>query len=181
VKSKVERKEYLLDEVAEEETKLELVLERLGLSRKKRVDSRLNKATRLIKGIWLGIEEEKSELKKINVELEKELARSRTDALKEVRQLKASHAVAIGQLQLEFKANLDEVVKERDRLGRHLMLKGYSEEEVDAIKADTYVEEEDEEEVKAVGIVDCLDGVSRQMVLTIKGMTSSSSKVVVRW
>ncbi|KAF6138575.1 hypothetical protein GIB67_032469 [Kingdonia uniflora] len=45
----------------------------------------------LVKGIWLGIEDEKSELKKENIKLEKELSRSRTDALKEVRQLKASH------------------------------------------------------------------------------------------
>ncbi|KAF6134596.1 hypothetical protein GIB67_025711 [Kingdonia uniflora] len=292
VKYKVERKESLLDEVAEEETELELVLEGLSLSRKKRVDSRSNKVrkaqssrsmagvdegkrqvsgeearanfsktprtgrsvqpnpakpckialkypkkrmlkalptsgttrsgkvakdkrrrvkpsgesgemvverqstavddlkeveeraklavlhgeentskmvARLVKGIWLGIEEEKSELKKANVELEKELARSRTDALKEARQLKASHTVAIGQLQVETKANLDEIVEERDRLGHHLMLKGYSEEEVDAIKADTYVEKEDEEEAEAVGIVDGLDGVSRQTVLKNQG------------
>ncbi|KAF6158243.1 hypothetical protein GIB67_028667 [Kingdonia uniflora] len=99
----------------------------------------------LVKGIWLGIEDEKSDLKKANVKLEKELARSRTDALK---------------------------------LGRHLMLKGYYEEEEDAIKADTYVEEEYEEEAEAVGIVDDLHGVSRQTVLNNKGITSSSQKAV---
>ncbi|KAF6158988.1 hypothetical protein GIB67_042069 [Kingdonia uniflora] len=104
VKSTVERKESMLDEVVEE-TKLELVLEGLCVAR-------------LVKGIWLGIEEEKSELMKENVELEKELAQSRTNALKEARQLKASHAVAIGQLEMEIKANLDEMVEERDRLGR---------------------------------------------------------------
>ncbi|KAF6167509.1 hypothetical protein GIB67_031710 [Kingdonia uniflora] len=192
VKSKVERKESLLDEVAVEETKLELLLEELGLSRKKRVDSRSKKkrmlkalpasgitgsgevskdirkrvkplgesrekvaegrsttvddlkeveertrlavlhgeedtskmVARLVKGIWLGIEEEKSELMKANIKLEKELTRSGTDALKDVRQLKASHVVAIGQLQVETKANLDEMVKEHDRLVHHLMLKG---------------------------------------------------------
>ncbi|KAF6177140.1 hypothetical protein GIB67_025477 [Kingdonia uniflora] len=123
----------------------------------------------LVKGIWLSIEEEKSKLKKANVELEKELARSRTDALKEVRQLKASHAVAIGQLQVETKANLNEIVEERDRLGRHLIMKGYSEEEVDAIKAGTYTMEEDEEEAEAVGIVDGLDGVFHQTVLNNQG------------
>ncbi|KAF6137102.1 hypothetical protein GIB67_030866 [Kingdonia uniflora] len=58
VKSSVERKESLLDKVAEEKTELELVLEGFGLSRQKRVDSRLNKVARLVKGIWLGIEEE---------------------------------------------------------------------------------------------------------------------------
>ncbi|KAF6161604.1 hypothetical protein GIB67_009483 [Kingdonia uniflora] len=99
----------------------------------------------LIKGIWLGIEEEK------------------------IRQLKASHAVVISQLQVETKANLDEMAEEHDRLGRHLMLKGYSEEEVDAIKADTYAEEEDEEEAEAVGTVDGLDGISRQTVLDNQG------------
>ncbi|KAF6149238.1 hypothetical protein GIB67_026094 [Kingdonia uniflora] len=123
----------------------------------------------LVKGIWLGIEEEKSELKKANVELEKEIARSKTDVLKEVRQLKASHAVAIGQLQVKTKANLDEMVEECDKLGRHLMLKVYSEEEVDAIKPDTYVKEEDKKKVEAVGIVDGLDGVSRQTVLDNQG------------
>ncbi|KAF6140630.1 hypothetical protein GIB67_013923 [Kingdonia uniflora] len=225
VKSIVERKESLLDKVAKEETELELVLKGLGLSRKKRVDSRSNKVrkaqstrsmamvddgkrqescweallassttgsseitkdkrrrfepsgesgekivegrsatvddlkeveerarlavpqgeedthkmvARLIKEIWLGIEEKGSELMKVNVELEKELARSRTDTLKEVRQLKASHTVAIGQLQVETKANLDEMVEERDRLGHHLILKGYSEEDMDAIKTGTY-------------------------------------------
>ncbi|KAF6142443.1 hypothetical protein GIB67_039407, partial [Kingdonia uniflora] len=93
VKSKVERKESLLDEVAEKETKLKLVLAGLSLSRKKRVDSRSNKVARLVKGIWLSIEEEKS----------------------------------------------------------------YSDEDVDAIKADTYTEKEDEEEAEAVGTVDGLD------------------------
>ncbi|KAF6152453.1 hypothetical protein GIB67_035521 [Kingdonia uniflora] len=86
-----------------------------------------------------------------------------------VRQLKASHAMAIGQLQVETKANLDEMVEERDRLGRYLMLKGYSEEKVDVIKANTYVEEEDEEETEAVGIVGGLDGISRQTVLDNQG------------
>ncbi|KAF6135835.1 hypothetical protein GIB67_028154 [Kingdonia uniflora] len=215
VKSKVKRKESLLDKVAEEGTKLELVLEGLCLSKKKKVDSRLCRplvplevvrsrkirgggsnprgsqekvaewrsamvddlkevkewarlailyeeedtskmVAHLVKGIWLGIEEEKSELKKANIKLDKELAQSRTDALKENRHLKASHAVEIGQLQVESKANLDEMVEEHDRLGRHLMMKSYYEEEVDAIKADTYAEEE----AKMVGIADGLDGVS---------------------
>ncbi|KAF6148464.1 hypothetical protein GIB67_038819 [Kingdonia uniflora] len=165
VKSTVERKKSLLDEVAEEETELELVLEGLGLSRKKMVDSKSDKVTRLVKGIWLGIEEKKSKLKKAKNELEKDLAQAKTEAMKEVRQLKASHIVTIGQLHVKAKANLDEIVEERDKLGRHLMLKGYSEEEVDAIKADTYVEEGEDEEAEMVGVVDGLDGVSRQTVL----------------
>ncbi|KAF6139425.1 hypothetical protein GIB67_026267 [Kingdonia uniflora] len=216
VKSTVERKESLLDEVAEEKTELELFglaepcqteqsiskvsekwilkalptsgttgsgevakdkrrrVEPSGVSGEKVTEGRSTAVddlkeveegarlavlhgeedtskmvAHLVKRIWLGIVEEKIDLKKANAELEKELARSRTDALKEVRQLKASHAAVIGQLQVETKANLDEMVEERDRLGRHLMLKGYSE-EVDSIKADTYVEEEDEEEAEAV-------------------------------
>ncbi|KAF6141105.1 hypothetical protein GIB67_006550, partial [Kingdonia uniflora] len=108
---------------------------------------------RLVKRIWLEIEEEKSELKKAN-------------------------------LQVETKANLEEMVKECDILGHHLILKGYSEEEVDAIKADTYVEEEDKEEVVAVGIVDGLDGISRQTVLDNQGddveLQEGGSEKVVR-
>ncbi|KAF6157076.1 hypothetical protein GIB67_041537 [Kingdonia uniflora] len=123
---------------------------------------------RLVKGIWLGIEEEKSELKKVKSELEKDLAQAKTEAMKEVRKLKATHAVAIGQLQVEAKANLDEIVEERDRLGCHLMLKGYSQVEVDAIKAETYVVVEDEE-AEVVGVVDGLDGVSCLTVLDNQG------------
>ncbi|KAF6165417.1 hypothetical protein GIB67_017899 [Kingdonia uniflora] len=149
VKSTVERKESFLDKVAEEETELKLVV-------------------RLVKGIWPGIEEQESELKKAKSELEKNLARAKTDSLKEVKQQKVAHAMAIGQLQVEAKANLDEMAEERDRLGHHLMLKGYSQEEVDTIMADTYVEEE-EEEAEVLGVVDDLDGVSPQKVLDIQG------------
>ncbi|KAF6174422.1 hypothetical protein GIB67_024444 [Kingdonia uniflora] len=94
--------------------------------------------SRLVKGIWIGIEEQASELKKAKSELEKNLARAKKEALKEV------------------------------RLGRHLMLMGYSQEEVDAIKANTYVEEE-EEEAEVLGVVDGLDGVSPQTVLDNQG------------
>ncbi|KAF6146843.1 hypothetical protein GIB67_018496 [Kingdonia uniflora] len=203
IKSTVERKESLLDEVAEEESELELVLEGLGLSGKKRVDSKSNmvrkaqstrsmvgvnegkkQVARLVKGIWLSIEEEKFEPKKAKSELEKELARAKIEAIKEVRQLKASHAMAIGQLQVEVKANLDEMVEKRDRLGRHLMLKRYSEEEVDAIKADTYLEEGDDEEAEVVGVADGLDGASFQTVLDNQGdnvkLPEGGSKKVVR-
>ncbi|KAF6166236.1 hypothetical protein GIB67_031020 [Kingdonia uniflora] len=61
------------------------------------------------------------------------------------------------------------MVEERDRLGRHLMLKGYFEEEVDTIKADTYVKEGDDEEARVVGVVDGLDGAFRQTVLDNQG------------
>ncbi|KAF6138100.1 hypothetical protein GIB67_033514, partial [Kingdonia uniflora] len=219
VKSTVERKESLLDEVAEEETELELVMGELGLSRKKRVESKSKKVAkaqsarsmtsadegekvvegqsislddvneveegawlailqgkedtgqmvaRLVKGIWLGIEEQEFELKTTKSELEKNLARAKIDPLKEVKQLKATHAVVIGQFSVEAKANLDKTAKERDRLGHHLILRGYSQEEVDAIKADTFAKE-DEEEVGVLGVVDCLDGVFSQIVLDNQG------------
>ncbi|KAF6147456.1 hypothetical protein GIB67_022116 [Kingdonia uniflora] len=93
--------------------------------------------TRLVRGIWLGVEEEKFELKKVKIELEKKVARVKAYTLKEVKKLEALkgfHAVAIGHLQVEARANLEEVVAERERLGRHLMLKGYFEDEVDAIR-----------------------------------------------
>ncbi|KAF6145558.1 hypothetical protein GIB67_037591, partial [Kingdonia uniflora] len=123
---------------------------------------------RLVKGIWRGIKEQESELEKANNELEKNLALAKTDALKEVKQLKATHAMVIGQLQVEAKANLDETAEECDRLGRHLMLKGYSQEKVDTIKSDTYAEEE-EKEAEVLGVVDGLDGVYPQMVLDNQG------------
>ncbi|KAF6170977.1 hypothetical protein GIB67_014794 [Kingdonia uniflora] len=94
------------------------------------------------------------------------------DDLKEVEErarLAALHEEEDTSKMMEVRANLDEMVEERDRLGRHLMLKGYSEEEVDAIKADTYVEEGGDEKVEVVGAVDGLDGVSYQMVLDNQG------------
>ncbi|KAF6139765.1 hypothetical protein GIB67_024042, partial [Kingdonia uniflora] len=145
------------------------VKERAKLAALHREEDTSKMVVHLVKWIWLSIEEEKSKMKREKSELEKVLARAKTKAMKEVRQLKTSHIVAIGQLQVKAKGNLDEVVEERDRLGRHLMLKGYSREEVDAIKADTYVEEEDEEEAEAVGVVDGLDGVSCQTVLDNQG------------
>ncbi|KAF6165653.1 hypothetical protein GIB67_000827 [Kingdonia uniflora] len=120
---------------------LKEVEERARLAVLYREEDSRKMVARLIKGIWLSIEEEKSELKKANIELEKELARSRTDALKEVRQLKT-------------KASFD-----AERL---------FDEELNVIKADTYVEEEDEE-AETVGIMDGLDGISHQMVLDNQG------------
>ncbi|KAF6134030.1 hypothetical protein GIB67_038321 [Kingdonia uniflora] len=159
VKSTVERKESLFDEVAEEETELKLALGELGLSRKKRVKSRSKKvakaqSTRLMTGVDKRTRETsgdevrakthgsgslsqlnlskskiahkfpKRQIKKalpassttVKSELEKNLARAKTDALKEVKQLKVAHAIAISQLQVEAKATLDEMAEERDRL-----------------------------------------------------------------
>ncbi|KAF6135855.1 hypothetical protein GIB67_028174 [Kingdonia uniflora] len=213
VNSTVERKECLLDEVVEEETELELVLGELGLSRKKRVESRSKKVAKalstrsvtgtdegtrqtsgdkvtegqsvsgddlkeveeraklailqgkedtnymvahLIKGIWLGIEEQESELKKVKSELEKNLARAKIDALKEVKQLKAAHTLAIGQLQ----------------------------EEVDVIKADTYAEEEVEEAevVKEMSLWnnDLESGLARE-IETSKALLSAQTELQARF
>ncbi|KAF6173495.1 hypothetical protein GIB67_041028 [Kingdonia uniflora] len=138
VKSQVERNRLLLDEVAEEVAELELVLEEHGLSRKKRVGSRSKKVT---------------EGQPVTV-----------DDLKEVEE-RARLAALHGEeytskmMQIEGRSKLDETVEECDRLGCHLMLKGYFEEEVDAIKADTYVEEGDDGEVEVVRVVDGLDNV----------------------
>ncbi|KAF6157951.1 hypothetical protein GIB67_015267 [Kingdonia uniflora] len=129
--------------------------------------------------IWLGVEEEKSKLIKVKVEHGKNVARVKADSLKEAKKLealKASHTVMIGHLQAEARVNLEEMEAERERLGCHLMFKGYYEEEVDAIKEDTYVEEGDDEEV-VVGVADGFEGVSRQ---TTMGMTPSCQRARMR-
>ncbi|KAF6150348.1 hypothetical protein GIB67_034047 [Kingdonia uniflora] len=194
VKSKVERKESLLDEVAEEETKLKLVLEGLDSAQPNpampsKIDLKYPKKWMLkalptsgTTGSAEVTKDKRGRVKPAGESGEKvtEGRSAAMDDLKEVEErarlavlhgeedmskmLKASHAVTIGQLQVETKANLDGMVKELDRLGCHLMLKGYSEEDMDTIKADTYAEEEDEEEAEAVGIVDGLDGISLQTV-----------------
>ncbi|KAF6175835.1 hypothetical protein GIB67_003323 [Kingdonia uniflora] len=83
---------------------------------------------------------------------------------------------------VEAKTNLYEMAEERDKLGRHLMLKGYSQKEVDVIKAETYAEEE-EGEAEVLGVVNGLDGVSPQTVLNNQGddvelLVDGSEKVV---
>ncbi|KAF6148055.1 hypothetical protein GIB67_024230 [Kingdonia uniflora] len=131
-------------------------------------------AARLMKGICLGVEEERVELKRKKVELERNVAQLKFDLSKEGKQLealKASQVVEINKLQAEPNVDLEEAVAERDRLGHHLMSKGYSEDEVDAIRADTYMEEDEGKEIEdiATGIVDGLDGVSPQMVRDNQG------------
>ncbi|KAF6169452.1 hypothetical protein GIB67_021455, partial [Kingdonia uniflora] len=142
VKSTVERKESLLDEVAVEEAKLEHIkgggAKPSGESEEKADEGRSASA---------------DDLKEIEERIRLAVLQGEEDMSKMV----------------EAKANLDEMVKERDRLGRHLILKGYSEEEVDTIKANTYIEDEDEEKAEVVGVMEGLDGVSRQMVLDNHG------------
>ncbi|KAF6144250.1 hypothetical protein GIB67_024477 [Kingdonia uniflora] len=181
---KVTTKESLLDIVTQEEIELEAVLENLCISRKMRVNSRVDNATRLMKGICLGVKEERAELKRKKVKLERNLARLKSDLSKERKRLealKASQVVEINKLQAEVKVDLVEMVAECDRLGHHLMSKGYSENEVDTIKADTYVKEDEEEETEdvAVGIVNGLDGVSPQMVYLPRCIMFSQAELQV--
>ncbi|KAF6168436.1 hypothetical protein GIB67_004988 [Kingdonia uniflora] len=140
VKSKVERKESLLDKVAEEEIELKLVLEGLGLSRKKRVNSSLTQPN--------PVRPSKIALKYLKKQMLKALSASGTigsvDDLKEV----------------EERARLAVLHRVKDT---NKMV------EVDTFKVDTYSEEKDEEEEEVVRIVDGLDGVSRQTVLDNQG------------
>ncbi|KAF6139867.1 hypothetical protein GIB67_009714 [Kingdonia uniflora] len=231
VKSTVERKEPLLDEVAEDGTELELVLGELGLSGKKRVKSKSKKVTkpqsaRSMTGVDEGTRQtngdevrvktsgsgsspqpnlttskiahkfpkrqikkampasgatvsgEVAQGKRRRVKLlggsEEKVAEVRSLSVDDLKEVEERSKLAIIQgkedtsQMVKAKTNLDETAKEHDRLGHHLMLKGYSQEEVDAIKADTYAEEE-EEEAGLLGVVDGLDGVSPQAVLDNQG------------
>ncbi|KAF6154419.1 hypothetical protein GIB67_028311 [Kingdonia uniflora] len=258
VKSTVEKKESLLDEVVEEETELELVLEGLSLSRKKKVDSRSNKvrkaqSTRSMAGVDDGKRQVSGEEVQTNLsktpgtgslaqlnpvksskvaqkylkkqmlkalpasgttrsgevtkdkrkvkpseESGEKVAKGRSASVDDLKEVEERARLAAlqgeedtskmvprlvkgiwlgGQVAEGFschgdwlaadgdKGHLDEMAEECNRLGHHLILKGYSEEEVDTIKADTYIKEEDEEEAEAVGIADGLDGVSRQTIV----------------
>ncbi|KAF6146239.1 hypothetical protein GIB67_011711 [Kingdonia uniflora] len=132
------------------------------------------KATYLMKGICLGVEEERDELKKKKVELKRSVARLKIDLLKEgkwMEALKVLQVVEMNNLHAKARSNLEEVVAERDRLGCHLISKRYSEDEVDTIKANNYVEDEENEEIEdvTVGIVDSFDGVSPQSVRENQG------------
>ncbi|KAF6163957.1 hypothetical protein GIB67_041205 [Kingdonia uniflora] len=241
VKSTVERKISLLDEVVEEETELKLVLGELGLSRKKRVESKSKRvvkaqSTRSMTGVDKGkrqtsgkefraktprsgssaqpnLTTKKLDQKFLKTQLKKVLPASGTTVCGEVAPGKRRMVKLLGNSGEKIvkgrSASMDASKRSKKGLGcsscqgdlaeyrrtgiraeegkeragekpgssqnrfpersqaakgRHLMLKGYSQEEVDAIKADTYTEEE-EEEVEVLGFVDCLDGVSPQMVL----------------
>ncbi|KAF6176945.1 hypothetical protein GIB67_027745 [Kingdonia uniflora] len=126
-------------------------------------------AARLMKGIYLGVEEEIAELKRKKVKLERNIARLKFDSSKEGKRLeplKASQVVEVNKLQAEARVDLENAADEPDKLGHHLMSKRYSEDEVDVIRVDTYVEEEEDEETEdvVVGVVDGLDGVTPQTV-----------------
>ncbi|KAF6159497.1 hypothetical protein GIB67_032268 [Kingdonia uniflora] len=89
----------------------------------------LLQAARLIKEICLGVEDERTELKRQKSELERSVTRSKNDLVKEGKRLealKASQEVEINRLQMEASVDLEEVGAERDRLRLYLMSKGYS-------------------------------------------------------
>ncbi|KAF6148736.1 hypothetical protein GIB67_019344 [Kingdonia uniflora] len=167
VKSTVEMKEYLLDEVAEEKTEIELVLGELGLSKKKRVECRSKSSAEPF--------DEQYAHKFPKRQIKKALPTSDTTVSGEAEQGKRRRVGPLGGsgekvVEGRFVSGDDhKEVKERTGLAilqgkedtNHL---GYSQEEVDAIKADTYAEEE-EEEAEVLGVVDGLDGVSSQTVL----------------
>ncbi|KAF6161857.1 hypothetical protein GIB67_002567 [Kingdonia uniflora] len=156
VKSTVERKKSLLDEVVEEETELILVLEELSLSRKKRVESRSEKVAKAQSTISMtGVDDGKMHTSRGEVRARRQFSSSEPQDEQ-------------NSTKVEEEANLDETAEERERLNRHLMLKGYSQKEVDAIKDDTYVKEE-EEVAEVLGVVDWPGGVSPQMVLYNQG------------
>ncbi|KAF6140622.1 hypothetical protein GIB67_013915 [Kingdonia uniflora] len=111
-------------------------------------------------------------MKKKKVELERNIAQLKAGLIKDGKRLealKASQVVEINNLNAKARANLEKVVAEHYR--RHLISKGYSEDEVGAIRADTYAEEEEDEEVELVdvGVLNGLDGISLQMVRDNQG------------
>ncbi|KAF6155951.1 hypothetical protein GIB67_039282 [Kingdonia uniflora] len=62
------------------------------------------------------IEEQESELKKAKSELEKNLARAKTETLKEVRQLKAAHAVALERYEELYRSDLHRCKNNLERM-----------------------------------------------------------------
>ncbi|KAF6166938.1 hypothetical protein GIB67_037451 [Kingdonia uniflora] len=205
VKSTVERKESLLNDIVEEETKLKLILKELGLSRKKRVDSSSAQPTvikpskvaqlfpkkRMLKtqpasgttGSGEVVKEKRKRVKPFGESGEKVVwgQSASVDDLKEAEE-RARLAILQGEEDTsqmvallikemwlsieEEKSKLEKAKNELKDLARAktgTLKEGYSEEEVDAIKADTYIEVEDEE-VEVVGVVDGLDGVSCRII-----------------
>ncbi|KAF6135664.1 hypothetical protein GIB67_028235 [Kingdonia uniflora] len=164
-RSKVTRMESLLESVAREGVELEIVLKELNLNRNKRANSRSEKTARLLKGIYLGIEEGKTELESGRVELEKKVAKLESDLALEGERLavaKASHKVLISELAEEVQKNVDDVAVQRDRLGHQLIAVEYTKVDLKAIMASTYIEEDEgKKEVPADGgVVTGLDSVS---------------------
>ncbi|KAF6168794.1 hypothetical protein GIB67_012192 [Kingdonia uniflora] len=122
-----------------------------------------DRVARLMKGIYLGMVEEKAELDSGKAKF-KEVARLKSDLVREGKRLnsmKATQEVEISELTEEAGKNLEEVVVQRDRLRRHLHKMGYSKAEVNDIMGGTYVEEVEDDDDGAE-VVRGLDGVSPQ-------------------
>ncbi|KAF6172404.1 hypothetical protein GIB67_025909, partial [Kingdonia uniflora] len=196
--------------VAEEETELELVLEGLGLSRKRRVDCKSNKVRKAQSARSMaGVDEGKkqtlpasgaTESGKVTKEKRKRIESS-GEKVTEVRptavdDLKGSRKGPDWrlfmekkirtrcQLQVEENANLDEMVEEHDKLGRHLMLKGYSEEEtvLDNQEDDVILPEGGSEKVvreMSLRINDLESGLSRERK-TSKALLSAQAELQVK-
>ncbi|KAF6139413.1 hypothetical protein GIB67_026255 [Kingdonia uniflora] len=204
----VEGKESLLDEVVEEETKLELVLGELGLSRKKRVKSWSEKvakaqSTRSMTGVDEGIRQTSGEevraktpgsgsSAQLNLTTSKIdhkfLKRQITKALPAFGSTISGCSSCQGDLALyrrigiraeegeeragEKPGSSQDGCPKRSQAAEGRSCRGdwpgYSQEEVDAIKAGTYAKEE-EGEAEVLGVIDGLDGVSPQRVLDNQG------------
>ncbi|KAF6139045.1 hypothetical protein GIB67_010771 [Kingdonia uniflora] len=124
-----------------EEDELKAMEDRARLAARKGVEEKNKVTAHLMKGICLGMEEEK-------VELEKKVARLKSDLVREGKRLasvKAVQEVEIIELTEESRKNLHEVVVQSDRLGLHLLKMGYSKVEVNDIMEDTYIEEKEDE------------------------------------
>ncbi|KAF6152727.1 hypothetical protein GIB67_021387 [Kingdonia uniflora] len=122
-----------------EEDKLRAIEDRARLTAHKGVEEMSKVAARLMKGIYLGIGEEKAELENRKVEFEKKVIRLKSDLVREGKRLDSVKAVE--------EVEISEM--------------GYSKAEVTIIMEDTYIKEkEDEDDVAEV--VGGLDGVSPQ-------------------
>ncbi|KAF6167822.1 hypothetical protein GIB67_027600 [Kingdonia uniflora] len=126
VNSTVERKESLLDEVAEEETEHELVLREFGLSRKKRVESRSKKVVKA-QSIWsmTGVDEGKRQTS--GEEIKKALPASGTVVSGKVAQGKRRWVEPLGNSREKFiegrSASTDDL-KEAEERARLAILQG---------------------------------------------------------
>ncbi|KAF6147576.1 hypothetical protein GIB67_035333 [Kingdonia uniflora] len=203
VKSTMERKESLLSEVAEEDTELELVLEGLGLNRKKRVDSRSSKV-RKVQSTSLArpnpVKLSKAAKKYLMKWMLKALPASGTtgsSVMAKDKKRRVEPSGQSGEKVVEGRSALVDDLKEVKEWARLAVLQGEEdtskmvahhvkgiwpgiEEEKSELKKAilkrrwmplrrTLMLGKDEEEAEAVGIVDGLDGVPHQTVLDNQG------------
>ncbi|KAF6137544.1 hypothetical protein GIB67_031823 [Kingdonia uniflora] len=135
----------------------------------------------LLKAICLEIEEGKAELENGKVELDMKVARLKSDLALEGERLvaaKAAQKVLISELTVEAQKNLNDIVVQRDRLGRQLLVVGYTKADIKANMAGTFVEEDEvEEDVPTEeGVVTGLDGELKDMRLRIEELENELAK-----